>query len=74
MLSDAVKHTTVTDTVALSLTQTLKSGARVPSGLERWTGDRVVLGSNLAAATYSLRNFGNSFYPALPVSFGGDIT
>ena len=38
-----------------------------------WTGagDRVVLGSNPAAAT-SLRNFGNSVYPALPVSFGGD--
>ena len=30
---------------------------------------RVVLGSNPAAAT-SLRNFGNSVYPALPVSFG----
>ena len=36
----------------------------------RWTGDRLVLGSNPAAAT-SLRNFGNSVYPALPVSFGG---
>ena len=47
-------------------------GARWPSGLERWTGDWVVLGSNPAAAT-SLRNFGNSVYPALPVSFGGDI-
>ena len=46
-------------------------GARWPSGLERWTGDRVVLGSNAATAT-SLRNFGNSVYPALPVSFGGD--
>ncbi len=32
----------------------------------------VVQGSNPAAATYSLRNFGNSVYPALPVSFGGD--
>ena len=41
------------------------------SGFELWTGDRVVLGSNPAAAT-SLRNFGNSIYPALPVSFGGD--
>ena len=29
------------------------------------------LGSNPAAAT-SLRNFGNSVYPALPVFFGGD--
>ena len=41
------------------------------SGLEHWTGDRVVLGSNPAAAT-SLWNFGNSVYPALPVSFGED--
>ena len=46
-------------------------GARWPSGLELWTGERVVLCSNPAAAT-SLRNFGNSVYPALPVSFGGD--
>ena len=45
--------------------------ARWPSGLEHWTGDRVVLGSNPDAAT-SLRNFGNSVYPTLPVSFGGD--
>ena len=47
------------------------TGARWPRGLERWTGDQVVLGSNPTAAT-SLRNFGNSVYPALPVSFGGD--
>ena len=48
-------------------------GARWPSGLGHWTGHRVrvVLGSNPAAATL-LRNFGNSVYPALPVSFGGD--
>ena len=46
-------------------------GARWPSGLERWTGDRIVLSSNTAAAT-SLRNFGNSVYPALPLSFVGD--
>ena len=32
----------------------------------------VVQGSNPTAATYSLRNFGNSVFPALPVSFGGD--
>ena len=38
-----------------------EQGARWPSGLERWTGDRVVLGSNPAAAT-SLRNFANSVY------------
>ena len=41
---------------------------RWPSGLEHWTGDRVVHGSNPAAVT-SLRNFGNSVYPALPVYF-----
>ena len=41
------------------------------NGLERWTGDWVVLGWNPTAAT-SLRNFGNSVYPALPVSFEGD--
>ena len=46
-------------------------GAHWPSGLARRTGDRVVLGLNPAAAT-SLRNFGNSVYLALPVSFGGD--
>ena len=41
-------------------------------GLERWLGLTVSRpGSNPAAAT-SLRNFGNSVYPALPVSFGED--
>ena len=44
--------------------------ARWPSGLKRWTRDRVVLASNPAAAT-SLRNFANSVNLALPVSFGG---
>ena len=39
------------------------------SAKRRLTGDRVVLGSNLAAAT-SLRTFGNSVYPTLSVSFG----
>ena len=34
-------------------------GGAVAEWLERWTGDRVVLGSNPAAAT-SLRNFDNS--------------
>ena len=38
------------------------AGARWPSELERCTGDRMVLGSNPAAAT-SLRNFGNSVTP-----------
>ena len=42
--------------------------SRWPSGLDF---DRVVLGSNPAAAT-PRRNFGNSVYTALPVSFGGD--
>ena len=45
-------------------------GAQWPSGLERRTSDLVVLGSNSAGGTL-LRNFGNSVYPALPVSFGG---
>ena len=46
-------------------------GVVAECGLERWTGDMVVLGSNPAAAI-SLRNFGNSIYHALPVSFGRD--
>ena len=38
-----------------------------------WTGDRTVRpSSNPTAENFSLRNFGNSVYPALPVSFGGD--
>ena len=45
--------------------------AQWPSGLEHWTGDRMLMGSNPAVAT-SLRNFGNSVYRTLPVSFGGD--
>ena len=49
----------------------LPVGARWPSGLERWTGDRMILGSNPATATL-FRNFDNSVCPALPVSFGGD--
>ena len=39
----------------------IQMGARWPSGFERWTGDRVVLASNHAAAN-SLRTFGNSVY------------
>ena len=51
-------------------------GARWPSGLERWlgmatgqfwTGVEPHFGKN-----FSLRNFGNSVYPSLPVSFGWD--
>ena len=50
-------------------------GAQWPSGLERWLrlatgGSRP--GSNPTAENFSLRNFGNSVYPDLPVSFGGD--
>ena len=54
----------------LNIGHTINVGGEVrwPSGLEHWTGDRVVLGSNPAAAT-SHRNFGNSDYPALPVCF-----
>ena len=48
----------------------------IPSGLERTlacTGDRTVLaGFESHCGKTSLRNFGNSVYPALPVSFGGD--
>ena len=47
------------------------NGAQWPSRLEHLTGDRVVLGSNLAAATL-LRNFDNSVYPALSLYFGRD--
>ena len=53
-----------------SLTFRGRRGGRV--GRERWTGDRIVQGSNLAAATYSFRNFGSSVNPALSVSFGWD--
>ena len=45
-------------------------GGAVAQWLECRTGDRVVLGSNPAGGT-SLRNFGNSVYPTLPVYFGG---
>ena len=47
-------------------------GERGLRGLERSTGDRTVEGSSPTAENFSLRNFGNSIYPALPVSFGGD--
>ena len=42
---------------------------------ERWPGlatGRSRPGSNYTAENFSLRNSGNSVYPALPVSFGGD--
>ena len=40
----------------------------MPSGLERWTGDRTVEGSNPTAENSSIWNFANSVYSALPVS------
>ena len=40
-------------------------GAQWPSGLERCTGDRVVLGSNPAAATYF--RFGTLIIPFTPL-------
>ena len=44
---------------------------RWPSGLERWLA--LAAGQvRIPLRTTSLRNFGNSVYPALPVSFGGD--
>ena len=56
----------LTDTVILIAGR----GGRV---VECWLGlatGRSRLGSNLTAENFSLRNFGNSVYPALPVSFG----
>ena len=44
------------------------------SGLERWLGlatGRSRPGSNPTSENFSLWNFANSVYPALPVSFGG---
>ena len=41
-------------------------GGRWPSGLERWTGDRTVRGSNPTAENFSLRNFGNSVCDRIP--------
>ena len=39
----------------------------------RWAGDRVVMGSNQDCwCNFANCNFGNSVYPALAVSFGGD--
>ena len=57
----------IVSTVAFSALPVLAlMRARWPSGLQCGTGDRVVLGSNPAAAT-SLRNFGNSVYHATPL-------
>ena len=52
----------------------MAKGMQWPSGLEHWTGDREVVGSNRAGATL-LWNFGNSTIPFNPPSqcfFGGD--
>ena len=56
----------------------LEQSALCYSGVAEWAreliGDRTVNGSSPAAVKKqlfaSLRNFGNSVYPALPVSFG----
>ena len=71
-------HEEVLVSVILDLSLTAKASKAMPSylrgwpnGLEHRNGDRVVLSSNPDATTL-LRNFGNSVYPALPVSFGGD--
>ena len=50
-----------------AVAQWLESGSVVRAQ----DGDRGGLGSDSAGGT-SLQNFGNSVYPALPVSFGGD--
>ena len=77
MLSYSQNVESVTESVPveryIGWAYTYSKGAQRPSGLERRTGDRVVLGWNPAGGT-SLRNFGNSVYTALPVtvSFGGD--
>ena len=47
-------------------------GGAVAEWVRASTGDRMVDGSSPTAENFSLRNFGNSVYPALPVSFGGD--
>ena len=62
------------------LLYTLVKGARWPSGLERWlgmaTGHSRPSSNPTSVQTFrfgknvSLRNFGNSVYPSLPVSFG----
>ena len=59
----------------ISLLSDLDSGAvssQWPSGLERWTDDRAVLGSNPAAETL-LRNFWQCRLPSFASVFlGGD--
>ena len=64
-------HLARAKTIVSSLSNHQVWGAWWPSGLEGWLGMATGWswpGSNPAAAT-SLRNFGNSVYPALPVSF-----
>ena len=54
--------------------RTKLQGARWPSGLERWLLQATGLswpGSNPTAENFASEH-GNSVYPALPVSFGGD--
>ena len=51
------------------ITKTTYSWGAVAQWLELRTGDRGVLVRIMAE---QLRNFGNSIYPTLPLSFGGD--
>ena len=50
-------------------------GARWPNGLERWLGlatGRFPAGFESHCGNLASKLHGNSVYPALPVSFGGD--
>ena len=57
--------------ITFLLTLFIYSRGMVAQCLERRTDDRDARSSNPAGGT-SLRNCGNSVYPTLPVSFGGD--
>ena len=57
--------------LSFSHTSYLSLSSAVAQWLKCRPGDRGVLGSNPAGGT-SLLNFGNSIYPTLPASFGGD--
>ena len=72
--ANAKKNTIVKYIITATQTEnmTLRNlGVWWPGGLEHWTGNRVVLGSNPTAAT-SFQNFGNSVYPALTSVFRGN--
>ena len=56
--------------IVLTLIVTITRGA-VAEWVRESTADQTVEGSSpTSVKTFSLRNFGNSVYPALPVSFG----